>query len=758
VDRLFLWLWRSLRPREGWLLLSLALALVWLLPASIQAAAWTRRADSLWGLALWAVLSGRWLSGRRWRASFSLLSGGLLGVALVANAVGQLLPSFGQLLWEIARSLAWSWQRWQGAPFPRDLWLPLFNETVWRTQGFALSLGSADGSIVIFRLILAALVWTTGAWLGFWLLRPTGARPWAALWPAGLALTVNAFYADKQAVYVAGFLALTLAVLAATHWQAQARAWAQRASDYSDGLVFDHGVAAALILALALTAAALTPPIALRTVQYAFWDWARAPWQALEARVRATFPGVIRPARSPLVAAAPSSGLPRQELLGSGPELAKQELFRIAIDYYRTDHWSPYWKEATFALYTGRGWALETPERLTVLNLPAGQPWRTAPADAQPAELGVADAISVRQTIEWVGEEGQVALAAGEVEQASAAYRAILRQPGDLVGIELEVPQRRVVVNSHIPLADAEKLRIANIPIEKKLQPYRKIPESVPVRVINLARTVTSGAATPYDQALQIEAYLRTLTYDLNVPRVAPTRDLVDAFLFDLRRGYCDYFASAFVVMARSVGLPARLAVGYASGRQEAPGLWVVSAADAHSWPEVYLAGVGWTPFEPTPSRPRQTPLSAPPLATPVEVSRQPTFSMPAVGSALAALSLLLLSAWLLRRENQSPSSVTEMSERLVQWGTRVGYRPRPGATLREFDQGLDAHLTQLAARRSATDLAEVRRVLHRVSQACEAGLYGGPEAALSAAQVAALWRRWRGAWWVRWRLTRFHG
>ena len=179
-----------------------------------------------------------------------------------------------------------------------------------------------------------------------------------------------------------------------------------------------------------------------------------------------------------------------------------------------------------------------------------------------------------------------------------------------------------------------------------------KRQEVLPARVRDLARTVTAGATNPYDQASQIEAYLRTLTYDLKVPLVAADRDLVDAFLFDLRRGYCDYFASAFVVMARSVGLPARLAVGYASGQTVAPGVWVVSAADAHSWPEVYFEGVGWVPFEPTPARPMPAPLRAP-----LSVASTPTQSANAQPFAAAwwigSLALLLAGAfWLLLRAN----------------------------------------------------------------------------------------------------------
>jgi hypothetical protein len=119
--------------------------------------------------------------------------------------------------------------------------------------------------------------------------------------------------------------------------------------------------------------------------------------------------------------------------------------------------------------------------------------------------------------------------------------------------------------------------------------------------VVDLAKEATAEADTPYTRALALEAYLRSFPYDLEVAKPPEGRDVVDYFLFDLQRGYCDYFASAMVVMARSVGIPARLAVGYAMGSYDfQQGAYVVTEKDAHAWPELYFPGYGWIPFEPT--------------------------------------------------------------------------------------------------------------------------------------------------------------
>ena len=76
----------------------------------------------------------------------------------------------------------------------------------------------------------------------------------------------------------------------------------------------------------------------------------------------------------------------------------------------------------------------------------------------------------------------------------------------------------------------------------------------------------TATEATPYDRARAIELYLRTIPYSLDVPIPPAEHDVVDYFLFDLRRGYCDYYATAMAMLPRAAGLPAHVAVGYAAG------------------------------------------------------------------------------------------------------------------------------------------------------------------------------------------------
>jgi transglutaminase-like putative cysteine protease len=123
------------------------------------------------------------------------------------------------------------------------------------------------------------------------------------------------------------------------------------------------------------------------------------------------------------------------------------------------------------------------------------------------------------------------------------------------------------------------------------------------------AESITVGAATPFDQAAAITAYLRSnIEYATEVPSAPPGQDAVWWVLTDYKQGFCNYYASAEVLLLRSLGIPARLAVGFAQG-EAAEGQYVVRRRDAHAWPEAYFPGIGWVEFEPTAN---QAPLFRP--------------------------------------------------------------------------------------------------------------------------------------------------
>jgi hypothetical protein len=136
------------------------------------------------------------------------------------------------------------------------------------------------------------------------------------------------------------------------------------------------------------------------------------------------------------------------------------------------------------------------------------------------------------------------------------------------------------------------------------MQPYLELPEDFPADVRDLARQKTANANGPYQQALALQDFLRNnYTYDEAAP-AGHSDDHLRYFLFRSKIGYCEQFAGAFAAMARSIGLPARVAVGFTPGTYDpAADVFHVTTKEAHAWPEVHINGLGWVAFEPTPGR-----------------------------------------------------------------------------------------------------------------------------------------------------------
>ena len=152
---------------------------------------------------------------------------------------------------------------------------------------------------------------------------------------------------------------------------------------------------------------------------------------------------------------------------------------------------------------------------------------------------------------------------------------------------------------SKIPVYSEAQLRQASVSSDPT---YTQLPSSVPDRVRLKAEEVTSGYSSPYLKAKALERYLSTAYpyafADSSDDAPPEGRDPVDWFLFDHREGTCGVYSSAFVVMARSVGIPARVVSGWMIVK--APGGQTVYSDQGHQWAEVAFEGIGWVTFEPT--------------------------------------------------------------------------------------------------------------------------------------------------------------
>ena len=448
-----------------------------------------------------------------------------------------------------------------------------------------------------------------------------------------------------------------------------------------------HALGIALIL---LTLAVALPSFSIRTLVQRFQ--AQPAVQQTEAALERAFGSVEGRGNQP-------SGpegiggrgiLPRSFLLDNAPELY-ETIVMTAVVQSEANLAGVHWRGLSYDVYTGRGWSLSE-ERTEPLE--ANQPIAIPPAAAT---------MTVSQTVRWRLDKRLTRYTLGLPQQVNQPIRAIWRGQTDFVRVYGEEPIYTAV--SQISQATPAMLRetaVASIP-PAILARYTALPGTVPQRVHDLAREIAGEQANPYDQARAIEQFLRQYTYSLDV--ASPPRDVdpVDYFLFEQQVGYCDFYASAMVVLARSVGLPARLAIGYLPQPPDANGVQTLYQINGHSWAEVYFAGYGWVEFE-------ATAAFASPHTNPTQFNQPPTFEpqadafaepedleLPPLPEAVPERPfpwLILLGGvgagfvyWLWRRA-QLPAGADAVLWSYGRWqqqATQLGQSPQPSQTPQEF-------------------------------------------------------------------------
>jgi transglutaminase-like putative cysteine protease len=170
----------------------------------------------------------------------------------------------------------------------------------------------------------------------------------------------------------------------------------------------------------------------------------------------------------------------------------------------------------------------------------------------------------------------------------------VLSTDTPLAGLEYSVISRDIDPS-------AQQLRAAAPPPASQAG-YLTVPEAFR-RLLPLVRQITAGRSSAYAEALALQQWFTrpgNFAYSLNVAQPRDANALL-TFLTRTKRGYCQQFAFAMAVMARLLGIPTRVVVGYTQGTYRGKGIWAVRTSDAHAWPELYFTGAGWLRFEPTP-------------------------------------------------------------------------------------------------------------------------------------------------------------
>jgi transglutaminase-like putative cysteine protease len=248
------------------------------------------------------------------------------------------------------------------------------------------------------------------------------------------------------------------------------------------------------------------------------------------------------------------------------------------------------------------------------------------------------------------------------------------------------------------------------------------LPDGIPPRVKRLGDQLTAGRTLEFDRVEAIVAFLRTnYRYSLDTPRLPTGQDAVDRFLFVDHVGFCEQFASTLTVLLREEGIPARLAVGYASGDHDAlTGTFTVRARDAHAWVEVLFPGVGWVPFDASPGF-DSTPVAGTPqrwflsdLQLGLPLASVGSIGGRQLGSAAAGIALLAVLSMIIGRRRHQPAEVRRYlaAQRWLSLGRLPSRSPSQTPT---------EHLEQLSPVSPAAAAA-----LEPLARALEEAIFGG--------------------------------
>lgn len=275
-----------------------------------------------------------------------------------------------------------------------------------------------------------------------------------------------------------------------------------------------------------------------------------------------------------------------------------------------------YWRGESKDVYTGKGWEKSPPTELFFIP-PQREPIQLEGHPGQLFASGI-DMERGQTRVYFTEERFSTLFYQGDVIQAKVfphdLYVQLDPRSGRFTTWEDEQftaskPMKEYIVESAYPQLSVKDLLAADerqIP-EPILKRYTQLPEGLPSRIGELALEITAGVDSQYDRVKKIEQYFREngFRYETkDVPVPGPEQDYVDQFLFETKRGYCDNFSTAMVVMLRTLDIPARWVKGFTFGEiiEEQEGYYYIQVLNrhAHSWVEVYFPGVGWVPFEPT--------------------------------------------------------------------------------------------------------------------------------------------------------------
>jgi transglutaminase-like putative cysteine protease len=471
--------------------------------------------------------------------------------------------------------------------------------------------GSAGTDTSFYLFLICWLMWVTGGWLSWCVLR--WRKPMLGLIPGAAAFATNLLNIrpgeNNQNGYTLAILVLTLALLLWTNYTGSIASAARAHVKLTGDARWDFWESGLVAMAALIVLAIMLPPLSTADRTLDLESSLFSNWAQLQDRL--SRPGAIGNG----TAGGGTTGFATDVPLGGPLTRTKDPVF-------------------TYTLIGDTG-----PRYFRGVNvtLTAGGEWRW------PAQAGIKASVGKNEVPPYAEPYLKLAVAGYKVKmiRPPIGFSDIVFYPGTLYRVDRQTLATEVLLppssttgqltsidrlSSTSPptsvgtytayteysTATEAELRDAGTNYPDWLDQFARLPDQgyrsqdVQTRIHNLAVNIVTkaGATNPYDKAAAIQNYLRDSTnfkYKLDPQPIPTGRDRLAYFLFNSKEGYCEFFASAMGDMLRSLGIPTRLVNGFGPGSFDgATQTYIVRGEDAHTWVESYFPGYGWIPFEPT--------------------------------------------------------------------------------------------------------------------------------------------------------------
>jgi transglutaminase-like putative cysteine protease len=460
---------------------------------------------------------------------------------------------------------------------------------------------------LLFLVLMGFLFWGLSVHAGYVLVRYADA--WKATLPAGLAIFVIHYFDPlvvRRGWALAFYIFFTLMLVARMTFLGQRSRWQANRTALPPHLSLDF-IRFTMLFASLIVVVAWTAPALAKAVPAAqkLWQPVRTSWNSAVDDMNYAFASLrsTRPVYSTVYG--------NNTTLGQGTPLGPGQIFTVRAPLDVPTGVRYYWRARTFDTYHDGQWfsTIDSSHDFDPENNDLSTTTGTGRFEGSfevTSAVNMGTLFTPAQPL-WLSRPSKMDYVKnpdGTLDISTIIADPFLR-PGEIYQVKSSVSAPTITelrqTGEDYPAWVTER--------------YLQLPENITAETKQLAEKITAGLETPYDKAAAITEYLRkNITYVETLDgQPQPGQEVIDWFLFDYQKGFCNYYATAEVVLLRLAGIPARWSIGYAQGeliteekreaRPELGGdtlLYRVRQKDAHAWPEAYFPGIGWVEFEPT--------------------------------------------------------------------------------------------------------------------------------------------------------------